>query len=330
MKQCAWADNVLVVETDGYTRPCCLETRDQARLEPLDNGLISAWNSQKLQQLRKNLNNGYSVLTDPWCSRCRVLEESGQPSLRTQTKHLGPAGTLKAVQFKLSNRCQLECAHCGPFCSSQHAKRQGTQEIRQATKNIQPIIDDLITLLPQLDYIKFTGGEPWMDPQHWQILEALAEHDTSHCELRYISNGLATRKEHLWKGWKDVKIQISIDGVGRTYEWFRRNASWNDVYNNVIDLRSKYTTGIVYCITPWTAHQWNKARSIWSDIQPLPVVRPWYMDVANLPASDANDFPFAERCKGKDITKLVQWARSWDAQWNTQGWAEELFEWINA
>ena len=53
--RCGWADNILVVETDGYTRPCCAEPRESARLERIQNGMLKAWESIKLQQLRNNL-----------------------------------------------------------------------------------------------------------------------------------------------------------------------------------------------------------------------------------------------------------------------------------
>ena len=33
--RCGWADNILVVETDGYTRPCCGEPSVDSRISEL-------------------------------------------------------------------------------------------------------------------------------------------------------------------------------------------------------------------------------------------------------------------------------------------------------
>ena len=105
--RCGWADNVLVLETDGYTRPCCAEPRESARLEHIKNGMLQAWKSKRLEHLRHNLNEyGFSELTESFCSRCREQEQAGQPSLRTRQPILGNPGELKAIQFKLSNICQ--------------------------------------------------------------------------------------------------------------------------------------------------------------------------------------------------------------------------------
>ena len=48
--RCGWADNILVVETDGYTRPCCAEPRESARLERIQNGMLKAWESKYISK----------------------------------------------------------------------------------------------------------------------------------------------------------------------------------------------------------------------------------------------------------------------------------------
>lgn len=335
--RCAWADNIIVVETDGYTRPCCIEPLETSRISPVNNGLIESWNHPILKKLRSNLENGFSKSTDPWCSRCRITEEAGEKSLRQNTEFLGNPGELKAVQFKLSNYCQLECAHCGPKLSSQHAKRiYGGNGIINAIDDIEPIIEDLRILLPQLEHIKFTGGEPWIHDQHWKILENLKGLDRSHCRLKYITNGISKPKEHLWEGWKSVNIQISVDGFKDSYEWFRRRSRWNKLVKNYKSLLKKgYNISIVYSVTPWTIQHYDDARKFFCDVPMYPnmIINPPHCNVKAMPNNIVelnSDTPFKKQMTGnkKTLEILKKWAINWDKKWNTEGMANKLYPWL--
>ena len=73
--KCAWINNHLVVETDGVTRPCCLETDKRAQISEISTGILKSFNHKRLLRLEQNLANGYSDKTDPYCRRCRFLSE---------------------------------------------------------------------------------------------------------------------------------------------------------------------------------------------------------------------------------------------------------------
>ena len=332
--RCGWADNILVVETDGYTRACCTEPRESARIAPVKNGMLQAWQSIKLQQLRKNLETGYSDQTEPYCSRCRELENAGQASLRTGQPLLGDPGELKAVQFKLSNICQLACAHCGPALSSQHNKwRNGGSGVIRSVEDIEPIIRDLREVLPQLEWIKFTGGEPWHDTQHWRILEGIKDLDRSHLELRYISNGLGKPWEHLWEGYKNIRIDISVDGLRSRYDWFRRNSDYERVVRKFEYYNMNYDVKIAWSMTPWTVEDYAEAREIFDNMYTTPVVFPMWANLKMVPQgllALPADTPGLNTMKG-DATSLAvlrNWSERWDKRWGTPGWGKQLYPWL--
>lgn len=327
----------MVVETDGYTRPCCLEPRESARLSPISSGIKNAWTDKKLIFLREELKNGYSEKTRPWCSRCEKLEKAGSPSLRSSSPI--PIDTeLKGLQFKLSNRCQLACAHCGPQLSSTWAKiSKSPIFIQEAVpkENHDLLINDLIDLLPTLSWIKFTGGEPWMDPLHWKILESVKSIDRSKCDLFYITNGLAKFDASLWEGWKSVNITVSVDGFEDTYNWFRRGANWDDLCIAVSELEKlNVKLDISYSITPWTIIDWKKSVNFWKyPVLPTPIVYPWYVSLSSLKPGILDvpdDYPYYNLIGTEPVetTKLSAWAKGWDKKWNTAGWAEKLHPWI--
>jgi len=335
--RCGWADNILVVETDGWSRPCCGEPSVGSRIQKLQGAtpLQSAWDDPKLVYLRQQLQNGYSKLTDPWCRRCKQVEATGNKSLRTGQKILGNPGELKALQFKLSNTCQLACGHCGESLSSQHHKytHGGTGVIR-ATDNIDPIIHDVATLLPQLEWIKFTGGEPWHDRDHWRILEGIEHLDRSHCELRYITNALSKVKQTLWQGWRNVQIDISIDGLFDRYEWFRQNAKWDrlyEKYNYYVD--QGYDVSINYSITPWTIEDYSEACEMFTNIKSNIVTYPSTSNVANIPnglLALPKDTPGLNMLNGdqETLSQLRSWAEVWDTRWNQIGKSKQLYPWL--
>ena len=330
--RCGWADNILVVETDGYTRPCCAEPGPSARIVPITDGIKSAWQSPVLKNLRLNLEQGYSDKTDPWCKRCRLLEDVNEPSLRK--KPLDTVGHLKGIQFKLSNICQLACAHCHWTLSSQHHKYEfGGNGIIRAIDNIEIIIKDLKDLLPQLEFIKFTGGEPWHDKQHWQILEGLKDVNRSNCRLEYITNGLSKPKEYLWEGWKDVKITISVDGVEETYEWFRQNAKWSKFLKAFNYYENNYNVVANYSITPWTIEDWEDAELLFQNINANPVIFPDHASVKSLPKNLLAlpfNTPFLNLLNGDDnsLRILRDWAINWDTRWSNEGKSKDLFPWL--
>ncbi len=142
--KCAWINNYLVVETDGYTRPCCLETDSNAQISPIKSGIVKSFNSKKLLRLEHDLKNGYSEKTYTYCRRCRFLEEKNQPSMWTEQPFITEQRELKVLQFKLSNKCQLACAHCNPSLSSTWANLLGVSpKVQHALELTDEFVEEL-------------------------------------------------------------------------------------------------------------------------------------------------------------------------------------------
>jgi len=337
--KCSWLENFLVVETDGWTRPCCLETSDLARITPIQDGIKNAFNHHRLLDLRDNLSNGYSDKTRNFCSRCEQLEVSGQPSMRTSTKLINDSRELKVLQFKMSNKCQLACAHCGPDRSSTWAKILNiTPHVKVAFEVTDKFVDELIELLPNISVLKFSGGEPFLDPDHWKLLKRLKHVDRSHCEIQYITNGLVNPQIDLWEGWREIKCSVSVDGFEDTYEWFRRGASWAELLDTVEILKQHSNLSINYAITPFTFHDYHKANDYWSkhyQFGGFPIVYPNHCNMLKFPqrlieqVPNWQSIPFASGSTSDAFLPVFKnWAMKSDTQWNTVGLANKLFDWI--
>lgn len=334
--KCAWIENMISVEPDGWSRPCCGETSVLARISPISNGIINAFNDPKLLKLRSSLENGFSAQTRHACSRCEILENNNQQSLRLNTGFISNTRELKFLQFKLSNKCQLTCAHCGPDLSSGWAKLLNiTPHVKTAFDITEEFLNELSEILPQLETIKFTGGEPFLDPTHWKILEHLKQFNRSHCKLQYITNGISPFRPKLWEGWGSVDCSVSVDGFEESYEWFRRGSSWDKVISGIDKLKSFSNVSINYSLTPFTIQDYLVAEKFWNyNISPVYITFPSHASLINFPKiiveriENYQNISYTAFSDNYNIEEYVRWANKWDKTWNTPGWADKLFWWV--
>jgi MoaA/NifB/PqqE/SkfB family radical SAM enzyme len=97
--------------------------------------------------------------------------------------------------------------------------------------------DNLKTLLPNIRYFEFTGGEPWLIQEHWDLLEfAVKEGYGKNIDIHYNTNATQapTRLVPLLSELGRVDIAFSIDNVGDRFEYERFGADWEEA-NNIID-----------------------------------------------------------------------------------------------
>lgn len=335
---CPWLNNYVVVETDGYTRPCCIAVNDSTRIANIKDGIKNAFNDSKLAQLRNELEaNDFSPFTSKYCNKCKLVEETGNRSVRQITSFISNKVEIKAIQFKMSNQCQLVCAHCNPILSSSWAKFEGIKpSINGNFKLTTEFLEELEELLPQLELIKFTGGEPFLNQEHWKLLEYFQNNpNIKNCKLEYITNGLITPKYNLWNGWKSVTVSVSVDGYGPYYEWFRRKAKWDNLVNKINDLYNATDLYIIYSMTPYTISSYKKTKEFFNNIPiyATAVVNPPYASLKNFPKAlleEYHDVPYSTfTSENEDLNMYIQWAKNWDIRWNTIGQAETLFPWMS-
>jgi MoaA/NifB/PqqE/SkfB family radical SAM enzyme len=88
----------------------------------------------------------------------------------------------------------------------------------------------------QIQYIEFTGGEPFMIQEHFDLLQGLVDRGLAgQIEIHYNTNGTQwpENAEEIWKHFKTVEIAFSIDDVGDRFEYQRSNAVWPEVCVNI-------------------------------------------------------------------------------------------------
>ena len=233
----------------GTARPCCLAldeiTRDNSTKYSLnENSLEEIYHSPYMQELRQEFLNGNKPKT---CQRCWDEEAAGRTSKRINSRirlkeyydsvdfqNIDP-NQLWFIDLKLGNICNLKCRICGSWSSSKWAKEEidyipelldrkthlAYTYLRDGAwpRENPQFWDNLKTLLPDIKYFEFTGGEPFLIEQHFELLRyAVETGDSAHIEIHYNTNGTVFPEQaELWANFKHVEIAFSIDNVGARF-----------------------------------------------------------------------------------------------------------------
>ena len=177
---------------------------------------------------------------------------------------------LKFLDLKLGNICNLKCRICGSWSSSKWAKEEldyvpdnKNHVARKWLKDGQwprkspSFWDNLDELLPQIKYFEFTGGEPWMIQQHFDLLRrAVDKGYAKHIDIHYNTNTTQYPKDPtIWKQFKHVQIAFSVDNTEERFEYERYGANWKSSNTNIKKVHALREQG--YPITTQLCCTWN-------------------------------------------------------------------------
>ena len=253
----------------GTVRPCCLaddEIVDDAgnKFNLATADFKGIQNSDSMRELRQEFVDGKQPKT---CRKCWREERAGRTSKRMHTldrlKHMLPdqdwtadAKPLMFLDLKLGNICNLKCRICGSWSSStfateelQHLMRNEDRKdnhhyhmLRQGAwpRENQQFWNEIAGISNQIQYIEFTGGEPFMIQEHFNLLQGLIDRGLAGTiEIHYNTNGTQwpENAEAIWQHFKIVEIAFSIDDVGERFEYQRSNAVWTEVVSNIARFR---------------------------------------------------------------------------------------------
>jgi MoaA/NifB/PqqE/SkfB family radical SAM enzyme len=254
----------------GTVRPCCLadneivdDSGEKFNLMYADFAEIQK--SADMTTLRQQFLAGEKPQT---CRKCWNEERAGRTSKRMHTldrlKHIiedtewtADAKPLMFLDLKLGNICNLKCRICGSWSSSQFASEEikftrWDEDQRQTyhysmlragawPRQSTEFWNQIDQHLNDIRYIEFTGGEPFMINEHFDMLQGIVDRGIAHqVEIHYNTNGThyPEQAEDIWQHFKTVEIAFSIDDIGQRFEYQRTNAVWTEVCANLNRFRN--------------------------------------------------------------------------------------------
>lgn len=247
----------------GDMVPCC-----EAQEVPLNNPgetALESWNNDNYKELRRALAN------DERPERCAVCwhnEDSGIVSNRQQWEHdnwntfadkisvnddYSVNNPPYWVELKVSNFCNLKCIMCSTHSSykrvadldiiSKYTKDGYETRLLRPT-DLFASLNEWPELWDHVHTLQFTGGEPIINKEHYDLLEGIPAEAKKRIRLRYASNlsYIKFKKYDLikiWNEFKHVNIKVSMDGVGDVYNYIRQDGNWDTVYANMMALNNE-------------------------------------------------------------------------------------------
>jgi len=247
----------------GDMVPCC-----EAQEVPLNNPgetALESWNNDNYKELRRALAN------DERPERCAVCwhnEDSGIVSNRQQWEHdnwntfadkisvnddYSVNNPPYWVELKVSNFCNLKCIMCSTHSSykrvadldiiSKYTKDGYETRLLRPT-DLFASLNEWPELWDHVHTLQFTGGEPIINKEHYDLLEGIPPEAKKRIRLRYASNlsYIKFKKYDLikiWNEFKHVNIKVSMDGVGDVYNYIRQDGDWDTVYANMMALNNE-------------------------------------------------------------------------------------------
>jgi len=251
--------------TEGTAKPCCLY-----RGEPMGNlkeeSLMDIWSGEKYNNLRQEFLDGKMP---SGCAMCWQNEDAGYKSKRLQdidrfSNHVDKIGKDITppvyLDLKFGTLCNLKCRSCGSVNSSSwkadeikmYGRVLDNKDALWVKKN-PGVWEELDKIMPTVEHMDFTGGEPFMIDQHFDLLRhAVDSGYAKNIAIHYNTNGtIRPPKEifDLWKEFKHCEIMFSIDGVGEQFEYIRSGAVWDEVWENFNHFKSHKFLNIQICHT---------------------------------------------------------------------------------
>jgi len=239
------------IDPQGYMSPCCKfrhELYHYSKHNIIASDLDSYKNSKLLQEIKQDF------LNDDWpkgCQRCQIEEENSIDSKRQldftrwqeyyNTYNLENDGFLTA-SVAFGNTCNLKCITCNADTSSRWYQEYkliygAAQKPNHFYKN--GFVQDLVSQCDNLIHLDIGGGEPLLsgiDQQHELLDYYIDTGQAKNISIHYTTNVTEYPSQLWWDKWKhfkEIDIQLSIDGIGNRHEYIRFPASWPECEQNV-------------------------------------------------------------------------------------------------
>lgn len=233
----------LQVKPNQQIKPCCrfdLKKHDNLSQHRFGKqSLNDTVNSDFWKQMREDMLAGKQV---GGCHKCYSEEKDNVSSMR-QGENAKRGYTeevkIKYLELTFGNFCNLKCRTCFADLSStwfeeeQLIKDKYDGRSGQKDKVIHVSSDYKVEDFEFIDHIKFTGGEPMLHPNFEVLLDFLIDNGFhKNIWLDVFTNCSWFPKQRVMNKiemFRDVRINLSIDGINEVNDYIRSPSKWSVV-----------------------------------------------------------------------------------------------------
>ena len=344
----------------GDVKPCCMtegpvldDNGERYNLSTCT--LKEAFNSTHMKQMRSEFLHGKKPTN---CKKCWDEEDAGIKSKRIlfaemfsqnpaipTTLFIDPVTdlNLKYLDLKLGNICNLKCRICGSLSSSKWAQEEidmslqfeglpkedikGTDAYKRLKKGNWPrdnkaFWENLEEILPNVMHLEFTGGEPWLIQEHFDLLQiAIDKGYAKNIDVHYNTNGTQLpihALENIWPHFKSIKASFSIDDIEQKFEYQRYGAKWDEVNYNIRYICANKAENMSTEITT-TVNLLNikSIPDVFNWIKTIPGIDLWYLNLMHYP--DHFNISILPQSVKSDIGYYLT-NYNWDSAASLTGW----------
>jgi MoaA/NifB/PqqE/SkfB family radical SAM enzyme len=246
-----------LIDTDGSMMPCCeYKIKSNLKFNQFDE-----WWDNETAPVRDDFindvhNEGCTYCKDkekiPGGTRHRVNVNSRYTLTLTPEEQANPTRreTPEFLEIRFGNYCNLRCIMCGPYASSSIAQEinenRGLYFKNKINYRNSPTIrwweepgalDKLKHLAKNAKHLSFTGGEPMMIPE---VFDILSDADPS-CNISFSTNltRLNSKLLNVFEKFELIKLSVSLEGVGAHNDYIRHGSEWNQIIESIKILKQR-------------------------------------------------------------------------------------------
>jgi MoaA/NifB/PqqE/SkfB family radical SAM enzyme len=221
----------LYFDYSGKISTCCVN-----RTYPIGNWpnstIKEAWFGEKRKKIMEALNNYNFKLGCSGCYDQIILKNNNAFATHFQSYPYGEYPLT--FDFECCRMCNSECIMCtGSFSSAIRANREKMPPLK--TPYDDRFVSELEEFIPNLQCVRFVGGEPFLSPLYYKIWNKIAELNknlkievTSNCSI------CDDRVRNVLMLLPNFTINASLDSLNKnTYETIRRKLEFEKVIKNV-------------------------------------------------------------------------------------------------
>lgn len=239
----------------GEIRVCCNNGHMPAPYQKISE-TEDVLNSRFIQDIRQQFINNEKPSI---CDRCWKQEEAQVRSFRhyanndllfgikddDESSKANVKVSFEDIEYcdiSIGNHCNLACRMCNPFSSSLVGKEFASMEGLPEPNLIGPTSDEkkkiyeILEKAVNLNTVYLLGGEPLITDLHEEILDLLIDSGKAQNVVLRLSTNLQTNKLdkfiEKWVKFRQLAIQVSIDGYDNMYEYIRWPGKWSKLDEN--------------------------------------------------------------------------------------------------